>query len=234
MTRTRLSVAVPTLNEAANLERLAADATLRAKDVEVVLADGGSSDRTVEIAQAAGFRTLAVERGRGQQLAAAAEAAEGDVVLFLHADTRLEPGWRAAIDAALKDPAIVGGNFRLLFDGGDEFSHWLNGFYERIRARGVYYGDSAIFCRRSVYDRIGGVRPIALMEDFDFVRRLERSGKTVCIEAPHATTSARRFRGRRKSRIITQWIVIHLLFLIGVSPSRLARLYDSQRRRTES
>jgi len=127
---------------------------------------------------------------------------------------------------------VVGGNFRLLFDGDDGFSRWLNGFYAAIRRRGFYYGDSGVFVRRPVHDSLGGIRPIALMEDYDFVRRLESAGPTVCIETPPLVTSARRFVGRHPLAIVTGWLAIHALFHLGAPPSWLARLYDSMRRRT--
>jgi hypothetical protein len=97
------------------------------------------------------------------------------------------------------DPRLVGGNFRLVFDGASRFSKWLTCFYAQIRWLGFYYGDSGIFVRRRVYDNVGGFRPIALMEDWDFVRRLERSGKTCCIADPALITSSRRFAGRSRS-----------------------------------
>jgi len=154
------------------------------------------------------------------------------VLFFLHADTRLPTGALAAIHRALaRHPATIGGNFRLLFDGGDEFSRWLDGFYARIRAHGLYYGDSGIWIRRATHDSVGGIRPFALMEDYDLARRMERAGETVCIETPALITSSRRFAGRRKWRIVAGWLAIHLLFHARVPPALLARLYNSGRDR---
>ncbi len=124
-------------------------------------------------------------------------------------------------------PEAVGGNFRLDFDGGTGFDAWLTRFYAWIRARGFYYGDSGIFVRRSVYQLLGGMRPIALMEDYDFVRRLERAGPTICIDDPPLVTSSKRFAGRSPVAIVAGWLRIHALFHLGVSPDRLARIYDS-------
>ena len=89
----------------------------------------------------------------------------------------------------------------------------------------MYYGDSGIFVRRDIYERIGGIRPIALMEDYDFVRRLEKVGPTLCIDDPPLITSSRKFQGRRRFAIVTGWIWIHALWYLGVSPDRLARMY---------
>ncbi|MGD8810642.1 MAG: TIGR04283 family arsenosugar biosynthesis glycosyltransferase [Gammaproteobacteria bacterium] len=230
--RIPLSVVIPTLNEAARLPALLHQ--IAAQDVrsEVIVVDGGSADGTAGIARRLGARLLSSPAGRGRQLAAGAAAAQGDALLFLHADSVLPPGALAGACAALDDNSeLVGGNFRLLFDGGDRFSHWLNGFYRWIRRHGFYYGDSAIFVRASVYRALGGIRPIALMEDYDFVRRLEKAGPTCCIETPPLVTSARRFHGRHPIPIVGGWLAIHLLFHVGVSPDRLARLYDSARRR---
>ena len=129
------------------------------------------------------------------------------------------------------DPACPGGNFRLLFDGDDGFSRWLNGFYAWLRRRGFYDGDSGIFIRRSVLEALGGIRPIALMEDHDLVRRLERIGGTMCIADPPLLTSSRRFAGRPPVRIIAGWVRIHLSYYCGIAPARLAELYDSERKR---
>jgi glycosyltransferase involved in cell wall biosynthesis len=167
--------------------------------------------------------------GRGRQICAGTAVAKGDIILFLHADTQFPPGGLHAIERALMlDPAAVGGNFRLLFDGKDGFSRWLNRFYAWIRAHGVYYGDSGIFVRRSVHDRIGGMRPVALMEDFEFIRRLERHGKTLCLDQPPLTTSSRRFSGRHPVAIIGGWLLIHALYYLRVSPEILAWLYRSR------
>ena len=225
-----ISVVIPTLNEAPILPRLLAQLARETTAHEVIVVDGGSTDGTPPLAETSGARVLSVPGGRGRQLAAGAGAAAGDVLLFLHADCVFPAGGLRLITEALAAPAVVGGNFRLLFDGDDRFSRWLNGFYAAIRRRGFYYGDSGVFVRRAVYDALGGIRPIALMEDYDFVRRLEKAGPTACIAEP-LVTSARRFAGRSLATIVLGWLAIHAFFHLGVSPERLARFYDSERRR---
>ncbi|NQV84661.1 MAG: glycosyltransferase family 2 protein [Rhodospirillales bacterium] len=226
-----ISVIIPTLNEAANLPELLGRLKLEAGACEIIVADGGSTDETVSVAKDFGVRVVRCEPGRGRQLAAGAEEAVGEIVFFLHADTIFPQGALAAIEAALRQsPDAPGGNFCLLFDGDDNFSRWLEGFYAFLRARGFYYGDSGQFIRRRILDAIGGVRPIALMEDHDLARKMEAQGKTLCIKTPALVTSSRRFRGRRPAAIVWGWVKIHALYYLGVHPDRLAGLYDSRRR----
>jgi len=152
----------------------------------------------------------------------------GEVLLFLHADSTLQSGALDRISEVLSaDASIIGGNFRLVFDGGTRFSRWLTRFCAVIRMLGHYYGDSGIFVRRSVYDTLGGFRPMPVMEDWEFVRRLERFGLTTCIKDPPLITSSRRFEGRRAVKIIYGWVRLHVLFWLGVSPDRLAEIYKT-------
>ncbi len=221
-----ISVVIPTLNEGTRLTALLTQLAAEPEPHEIIVVDGGSTDGTVAAARATGNAPIASKPGRGRQLARGATAAKGDIILFLHADSRFPVGGLGRIRETLAgDAAAVGGNFRLLFDGGTGFDRWLDGFYAWIRARGVYYGDSGIFVRRAVHDRIGGILPIALMEDCDFARRLERAGRTVCIADPPLVTSSRRFAGRRPVSIVIGWLRIHALYALGVSPERLARIY---------
>src|SRR4029077_2657639 len=162
----------------------------------------------------------------------------GKVLLFLHADSTLQSGALDRINEVLSaDARTIGGNFRLVFDGGTRFSRWLTRFCAVIRMLGHYYGDSGIFVRRSVYDTLGGFRPMPVMEDWEFVmpvmedwefvRRLERFGLTTCIKDPPLITSSRRFEGRRAVEIIYGWGRLHVLFWLGVSPDRLAEIYKT-------
>ncbi|MDA0305112.1 MAG: TIGR04283 family arsenosugar biosynthesis glycosyltransferase [Proteobacteria bacterium] len=227
-----ISVIIPCLNEEANLPGLLGSLMAEGADHEVIVVDGMSLDGTVAVARGAGAKVIVSEPGRGRQLFEGAVLAQGDVLLFLHADSIFPEGGLEAIDKALRDnPGAPGGNFRLLFDGDDGFSRWLEGFYAWLRSKGIYYGDSGIFVRSHVYERLGGIRPMALMEDYDFVCRLEGAGRTCLIETPALITSSRRFRGRCPVSIVWGWIKIHALYLMGADPDALARRYDSTRRR---
>ncbi len=222
-----ISVIIPTLDEEANLARLLPG--LRdGGGVEIIVADGGSRDGTRAVARANGAAVITAERGRGNQLAAGAEQATGDVLLFLHADSVLDGDGLAALAARMAAaPEAVGGNFRVVFDGETRFSRRLTRFYAWMRGRGLYYGDSGIFARRDVYDTIGGMGPMALMEDYDFVRRLEDAGPTLNIAEPAIITSSRRFEGRASHRIVWGWLKIHALYYLGTKPERLVRHYEN-------
>ena len=223
---TRVSVVIPTLDEAGRLGPLVEALRREPELAEIIVADGGSADGTPALAEALGARVIVTQRGRGRQLRAGADAARGAIVLFLHADSVLPAGGLHALCAALdRDPRVPGGNFRVVFDGGSRFARGLTAAYPWLRYVTLYYGDSGIFVRRSVYEAIGGIKPIAIMEDYDFVRRLERAGPTCRIAQPPLTTSSRKFEGRRASAIVLGWVVIHVLYWLGVSPERLARLY---------
>jgi len=225
-----ISIVVPALNEAANLRRLLPALAAQDWPHEILVVDGGSADDTRAVAQAAGARVLEAPPSRGGQIAAGAACARGDALWFLHADSDVPPGALAAVARALAaDPASPGGNFRLLFDGARPFDRWLEGFYARLRKRGAYYGDSGVFVRASVYRALGGMPDLALMEDFAFVRRLERAGRTICIAEPALRTSSRRFAGRSKNAIVAGWLAIHALYALGLDARLLARLYRSDR-----
>jgi rSAM/selenodomain-associated transferase 2 len=229
-----ISVVIPVLNEAARLPALLG--ALRADPVaqEIIVVDGGSTDGSAAAAREAGADVvLHAPRGRGVQLAAGIARAGGGTVLMLHADTIPPPGTLVALQRLMATrPELVGGNFRLLFDGDDEMSRWVERFYASIRRFGWFYGDSGIFARRAVLEAVGGVRPLPLMEDWDLVRRLRAAGRMGCIADPPLVSSSRRFAGRGRAAILAGWVRIHLLHWAGLPPDRLARLYDSARERT--
>lgn len=223
---TRVSVVIPTLDEADRLTPLVHALRREPELAEIIVADGGSIDGTPELVAGLGAQVVTESRGRGQALRAGAALAGGEILLFLHADSVFPTGGLRALCAALdRDPRAPGGNFRVVFDGNSRFAHGLTIAYPWLRYFTLYYGDSGIFVRRSVYHAIGGIKPIPLMEDYDFVRRLERSGPTCRIEDPPLTTSSRKFAGRRASTIISGWVVVHVLYWFGIAPERLARFY---------
>jgi rSAM/selenodomain-associated transferase 2 len=212
-----LSVVLPTLNAARVLP--ACLAALREAD-EIVVADGGSADATRAIAQACGARVLEAPKGRGLQLRAGAAAAKGDWLLFLHADTVLASGWRAAADAHAARGSIEAGCFRFRLDDGG----WQARLIERgVAARRFPYGDQGLLISRAFYDALGGYRPLPLMEDVDLVRRIGRRRLRQLDVA--ATTSAVRWRRGGWLRRSARNVGLVFLYRLGASPERLAKLY---------
>jgi rSAM/selenodomain-associated transferase 2 len=222
-------VIVPVLNEASLLPGLLDHLEALQGRFELIVVDGGSDDGSAARAEEhrAVSRLVRAPRGRARQMNAAAKAARGDAFLFLHADTRLPQG---AYDELVRasGAGVVGGNFALRYDGGDLFSRLLGAWNALQRRGGVYYGDSAIWVTAEVFHRLGGYRELPVMEDYDLARRLERQGRTSCLAGP-AVSSDRRWRRLGLLRTVASWIAIRLLFIAGVPPARLVRLYPQAR-----
>lgn len=220
-----ISIIVPTLNEAESLaETLAALQSFK-NSAEIIVVDGGSRDETVSIAESFGVRVLKSEPGRGAQMSAGANVARGETLWFLHADTISAPDSIEQIVGALKNPAIVGGNFTIRFAGGNQSARFLTWLYPRLGKINLRYGDSAIFARREVYERIGGLRDFPIFEDLDLMRRLRAAGKIVTLPA-EVVTSARRFENKNFALVFARWTILQILYWLGVSPHRLAKAYS--------
>ena len=223
----KLSVVIPAWNEESTITQ-AVESARRFAD-EVIVVDGGSPDGTAERAAAAGAIVVIAPKGRGPQLHAGAERASGDALLFLHADVTLEGDARSAILAALADPTMVGGNFYLRFEPATFAACAFTMANDlRRRALRIYYGDSAIFVRAAIYRELGGFRRLPLFEDYEFVRRLERVGRTTYVRSVVAIASDRRF-AHAPCRTLGLWTGLQIAFSLGVSPERLARLYVDAR-----
>ncbi len=221
-----ISVIIPTLNEEAQIEDCIRNILAEEADCEIIVADGGSSDMTVLRAEECKrVKVVTSARGRGPQMNLGAFSARGDILLFLHADTRLEKGWSHAASAALGDETVAGGAFTFRIDGaGKQFR--LIELWVKLRCCifGLPYGDQGIFVRRDVFRSVGGYRNIPLMEDVDLVRKMKKLGR-VAVLPGRAFTSARRWAERGWIRASLLNNVIMFLFRIGVDPDRLARLY---------
>jgi rSAM/selenodomain-associated transferase 2 len=223
----RLSIVIPAWNEARAIAASVAQAR-RVAD-EVVVADGGSTDGTADLARGAGARVVRAPKGRGVQLDLGARASGGDTLLFLHADATLRGDARGAIERALASAAVAGGNFRLRFVPPSPAAR-LFGAANDLRRRWmrVYYGDSGIFVRRQVYLELGGFAHWPLFEDLDFARRLERFGETRYVTEAEVHVSSRRFAGS-PIRTLALWATLRGLYAAGISPARLARWYADLR-----
>jgi rSAM/selenodomain-associated transferase 2 len=224
----RISVVIPVLNEEKSIATTVA-ALAPLKPHELIIVDGESSDRTVEICNRLGATVLSSPRGRGQQMNHGARQTTGDVLLFLHADTRLPSSAFGDILHALREPQCVGGRFDVKLDG----AHWMLGVIGamislRSRLSRVATGDQAIFVRREIFGELGGFPNIPLMEDVAFSQALKRRGRIACLRS-RVLTSARRWeREGIWGTIFTMWM-LKSLFLVGIPPGRLKRYYGDTR-----
>ena len=219
----RLSVVIPALNEAQGIRAaLEALAPLRARGHEVIVADGGSTDGTVELARPLCDRVVQAVRGRAQQMNAGARVASGDALLFLHADTRLP----ANADHMIFQGLCLArwGRFDVRIEGRHPMLKVVAGAMNlRSRLTGIATGDQAIFVRR---DAFAGFPEIALMEDIAFSSAMKRGGRPACLRS-RAVTSGRRWESRGVLRTIVLMWRLRLLYFFGAAPERLARRYHA-------
>lgn len=227
----RISVIVPVFNEeariAAQLVALRALAGLH----EIIVADGGSTDRTCQLVAAAGWaRLVSAPQGRAAQMNAGARVASGDVLLFLHADVTLPDDAVSLILGALSNPSLVAGAFRThtVAEGPPRWvARWLRLADLRSRYTGLPYGDQALFVRREVFQRLGGFPAQPLFEDLEISRRLRKIGR-ICTVPASVRVSGRRFMARPFYYAILMNL-LPALYRIGVPPARLARAYGDVR-----
>jgi rSAM/selenodomain-associated transferase 2/rSAM/selenodomain-associated transferase 1 len=222
--RSGISVIIPTLNEAAVLGQTLQSA--RSSDgVEIIVADGGSRDRTREIAAGAGALFLEAAGGRAAQLNAGAAMARGPILLFLHADSLLPEGYAGAVRAALEDPATVAGAFRFRTDWTGTAMRLVEwGTNIRSARLQLPYGDQGLFLEKRLLAELGGFAPLSIMEDFDLVRRLRRRGRIVTLR-DEVVTSARRWKdlGFLRTLIVNQIMIAG--YFLGLPNEALRRLY---------
>lgn len=223
-----LSVIVPVLNETANIvPALDALRALRGRGAEIIVVDGGSTDDTIARATPAADRVLTGARGRAIQMNAGAAAARGDVLLFLHADTRLPPDADTLILEGLAQTGRAWGRFDVAIEGTHPLlpvvAVFMNG---RSRLTGIATGDQAIFVMREAFASVGGYPAIALMEDVELTRRLKRISPPLCL-AVRVTTSGRRWESRGVLRTVLLMWHLRLAYFFGAKPEELARRYES-------
>ena len=226
MTPVRLSVIVPALNETSSMAAaLQALAPLVARGAQVVVADGGSLDDTVALAQAGGAQVINAPRGRALQMNAGAQQASGDRLLFLHADTRLPPGADRLIAQALATGPQVWGRFDVRIEGKPRMLRVIAAFMNRrSRWTGIATGDQSLFMTRAAFDTVGGFPAQPLMEDIEMSARLLKLSRPACLRA-RVVTSGRRWETRGVwTTLLLMWR-LRLAYWRGTAPERLAELY---------
>jgi rSAM/selenodomain-associated transferase 2 len=220
-----ISVVIPVLDEADHLATLLPELARRWPAAEVVVVDGGSRDASLQIVRQAGVRCLVSAPGRARQMNAGARAAQGDPLVFLHADTRLPPGGLEAVEAALAEPGVVGGRFDVAFDSARPILRLTAALMNlRSRLSGIATGDQTLFVRRADFEALGGFPELPLMEDVEFSRRLKRRGRRACLRL-RVTTSARKWEREGPVRTVLLMWTLRLLYFLGAPPRRLHRWY---------
>ena len=225
-----VSVIIPTLNEADNIERtiVSARRDYGTDEVEIIVVDGGSTDGTPDLVSPPNT-LLQSSPGRGLQMNRGAEAAHGDILLFCHGDTQLPPSWRSPVVAALSRSEVSGGTFAFRFLPARGILHLIN--YLPVPADWrLMYGDQAQFMRRTTFERVGGYPEIPAMEDMEMMRALNRVGKLVRIPL-RVTTSSRRFleRGPLRQMWLNAKVITRYVFF-GATAEEIAREYYITRR----
>jgi len=223
-----IRVVIPTLNEEHELPGAVASVLSGGAPARVVVSDGGSTDATCAVARELGATVVTGARGRGAQLARGAAGATEDVLVFLHADTRVPPGGLGAVLRALGDPAVAGGRFRVRWDWEHpvlRLAGWLTRFSWPLAG----YGDQVLFARRSAYEAAGGFEDVPLFEDVRFYRRLRAVGR-VRIVPLSVTSSARRFRERGVLRQVATNLRVARAHQTGSPPHRLIARYEGNAR----
>lgn len=221
--RPLVSIVIPTLNEEGVVGSTVRAAQGQPSPHEVLVVDGGSTDRTREAARAAGASVLDAPRGRGAQLNRGADAARGDVLLFLHADTHLPADGLTRVRRALDDPAISAGTFRLRFDDASpvlRFYAWCTQ-WPWIR---LCFGDRGLFVSRDAFEAVGGYPDWPLFEDLELAAQLQEHGGFHFLDVA-VTTSARRFRRNGVVRQQLQNLYLWLHYVAGTDPERVAHRY---------
>ena len=217
------------LNEGPSIQATVAAIRAGAPDAEIIVVDGSSTDDSVAAARRSADKIISSPRGRARQMNAGGEIASAATLAFVHADTIVPRTFQDDILRALADAAVVGGRFDVTLDD-PSLAYRVIGDLISIRSRisRTATGDQAIFVRREVFGQLGGFPDLALCEDLDFSRKLRRIGKVACLRS-RVTTSARRWRKDGLMRTILRMWTIRLMYLMGISTSRLKKMYADTR-----
>ena len=228
MTDFNISIIIPVLNEAKNIEDtlvLIKD-HVESSDLEIIVVDGGSTDNTVSIAQELDVMVIAsLLQGRANQMNVGAAVATGNILLFLHADTKLPQNYDQLIKNTLSQPNVSAGAFELAIDSQQKSLRLVEALVKmRSHLLALPYGDQALFMKRATFNNVGGFPNLAIMEDFALVKQLKRHGK-IAIAPAAVTTSSRRWDklGVWRTTLINQLMIIG--YYLGISPNKLRELY---------
>lgn len=234
----KISAIIVALNEEELIRQIINE--LRQQDyegeLEIILADGGSEDKTLALAQIEGIKVLlSPTKGRAWQMNAAAEIASGDILFFVHADMRFGGNTLSALARSIAK-GYAGGGFSNEFETHNarikQLGHYLNFRFVDKREqsdKGIFYGDNGIFVLTHAFKKLEGFREILIMEDYDFSRRLRNEFRTIKIKSPRIIVSSRRHLKAGFLRTRIQWILIRILFKWGISPHFLSKCYKNIR-----
>jgi rSAM/selenodomain-associated transferase 2 len=221
----KVSIIVPVFNEAPIIREFLQHLRERAAGTEIIVADGGSHDGTANLARGLCDQLLASKHNRAIQMNVGARAAHGDVLWFLHVDAEIPLDCLFEIERIMEDPNVAGGFFRIrlpppiVYRLTDSFAHYA-GILFRMRC-----GDHGIFCRRAAFVDVGGFPEVPLMEDVEFVRRLQRSGRVIC-SPKRIIVSPRRYEAIGRVRLSLAYGLIATLYMLGVPLGKLASIYQ--------
>jgi rSAM/selenodomain-associated transferase 2 len=220
----QFSIIVPVFNEAPLIRPFLRHLRERALGAEIIVADGGSTDGTADLASGFCDQLVLCERNRAMQMNAGARAARGDIFWFVHVDAEIPWGCLNEIERIMDDPKVAGGYFRIrlprahVYRLTDSFAHYA-GILLRMRC-----GDHGFFCRRTAFLDIGGFPEVPLMEDVEFFRQLQRRGR-VTYSRKRILASPRRYETIGRARLTLAYGFIATLYVFGVPLSKLASIY---------
>lgn len=227
-----ISIIIPVLNEAENIRNTLVylQEEVGDSDREIIVVDGGSKDQTVAIAKSLDVIVIeSVKPGRANQMNAGAAIATGDILLFLHADTKLPHDYANLIIKTLAKPKVIAGAFELAIDSQQKSLRLIEAMVKmRSHWFSLPYGDQALFITRSTFEKIGGFPEVAIMEDFVLVKQLKRQGK-IAIAPAAVTTSSRRWEklGVWQTTMINQLMILG--YYLGISPDKLRKFYANRK-----
>jgi rSAM/selenodomain-associated transferase 2 len=221
----KISVVIPVYNEKYNIKEVL-DSLSYINPFEIIVVDGGSIDDTINIAKSKGAKIVITDKGRGKQIREGIKIARGEIILILHADTRLSPSVRN--EDFMLDEQYVAGFFKLKYFGGN-FATKIVELFANIRSLLHYlpYGDQAIFVKKEILERIGNVKAFPFLEDVDLVLRLRKEGKIKFVNKPIFVSPRKLLKGGFFHPFFHSFknFVIVIFFLMGVSPERLIKYY---------